>query len=91
MPDRCIKLVGIWEVLSRRQRWREEQLDCLHMGATARLVRKGDIRYVEAKGNWSAACFSMMGCPVCIMLLVDCEVSFAFSLWVFRRVRRSCI
>ena len=55
--------------------------------AKAKLVRKGVGRYGEKQDNVGDAGFIMIWCPVCMMLLVHCMFSFAFSLWIFRRVK----
>ena len=44
---------------------------------------------MEKQGDGGAAYFSMIGSPVCMMLLVHCEVSSVFSLWFLRRVGQS--
>ena len=50
----------------------------MHGRAKVELVQMGDGRYKKKQGNDSAACFSMIGCPVCMMLLVRCVVPVNF-------------
>ena len=90
MPVRGTKSVGNKEVESKRRRWREEQLDGLPRSAKARIVRKGVGRYEEEQGNGSAACCSMIGWPLCMMLLDHCVLSFAFPLWFLEELDILC-
>ena len=58
VPPRYTRSVSSKEVMSRRRHWREEQLDCLHRRAKAKLVRSPGERYEEEQGCGGVACFS---------------------------------
>ena len=78
--------IGIKVVLSRWRLWRQEQLECLRRRATAELVRSPDGRYEEEQGSGGVTCFSLIGSPVYLMLLVHILFSFRSSLWFMFRV-----
>ena len=90
MSARYTRSVSNKEMLSRRRHWREDQLDCLRRRVKAKLVRSPGGRYEEEDGSGGVACFSLIGSPIHLMLLVYSVVfSFASSLWFLCRVRHA--